>query len=297
MQLPGSRRRAPPCRTELVEIVTPRTNAAIITPAENFLAAISLPESFSLEIAATHSARWFLARAGSPAMRLHLEAQLAVAYPQAELRRLDIERYPGLDPARRGPDEQVAACSLVLRGPQYLPIRTFRDMEVDALHNARADPVLGILGALTDLPEGWRGLTQLVLRPAHDDWCRGYLRLAVEHPLASERATHGSDTSLAQVFAMAGLLVAGTLGIQGYHWYLDQDWPHLALLAGVLTRAAPVTALYRAGRGCAYVSGHLRATFSNLNVPLDSIHFLQKPFRSTELDDRIQTILSKRNEV
>src|SRR5919202_4813106 len=146
MPLPGRRRHMPLCQMELVEIVTPRTNNAMITPAENLFAAISLPGAFSLEIAATHTARWFLARASSPAMRHHLEAQLAVAYPQAHLRELDTVRYPGLDPARVGPDEQVAACTLVLRGAQYLPIRTFRDPEVDAAHSAQADPVLGILG-------------------------------------------------------------------------------------------------------------------------------------------------------
>jgi two-component system cell cycle sensor histidine kinase/response regulator CckA len=42
-----------------------------------------------------------------------------------------------------------------------------------------------------------------------------------------------------------------------------------------------------------YVSGHLRAT---IDLPVDSIYFLQKPFRSEELDDRIKAILSKRNE-
>jgi hypothetical protein len=225
--------------TELVEIVTPRTNAAMITPAENLFAAISLPEAFSLEIAATHTARWFLVRASSLAMRHHLEAQLAVAYPQAHLRGLDTVSYPGLDPARVGLDEQVAACTLRLRGPQYLPIRAFRDPEVDAVHNAQADPVLGILGALHDLPEGWRGLAQLVLRPAPEDWCRDYLRLAVEHPLAPERATHGADTSLAQVFGMAGLLVAGTLGFEGYHWYVMRDWMHLTLLVGSVSVGGP----------------------------------------------------------
>ncbi|MBV9280636.1 MAG: hypothetical protein JOZ41_11180, partial [Chloroflexi bacterium] len=54
---------------QLVEIVTPRTNTAIITPAENLFAAISLPEPFALEIAATHAERRFLAHAGSPSMR------------------------------------------------------------------------------------------------------------------------------------------------------------------------------------------------------------------------------------
>ncbi len=224
---------------ELVEIVTPRTNMATITPAENLIAAISLPEPFSLEIAASHHARWFLARAGSVAMRRHLESQVAVAYPQTELRPLDVERYPGLDPARVGPDEQVAACTLVLRAPAYLPLRTFRDSDVDAMRSAQADPVLGILGALDDLPDGWRGLTQLVLRPAADDWCRDYLRLAVEHPLASERATGRGDTSLTQVFALGGLLLAGTLSVQAYRWYRLGDWSHLGLLILALLLGVP----------------------------------------------------------
>jgi len=169
MRIAVERRRRPLPRPELVEVVTPRTNAATMTPAENLFAAIPLAEPFGLEIAATSGARWFLARAGSPAMRQHLEDQLGAAYPQAELRRLDLDRYPGLDPARLGPGEQVIACALALRGPQYLPLRTFRDAEVEATKSAQADPVLGILAALGDLPDGWRGLAQLILRPAPDE--------------------------------------------------------------------------------------------------------------------------------
>jgi len=130
------------------------------------------------------------------------------------------------------PEEQPLACTLVLRAPPYLPLRTFRDSEVEAGQNAQADPVLGILGALDDLPEAWRGLVQLVLRPAPDDWCRDYLRLTVEHPLASERSTGRADTSLTQVFGLAGLLVAGALAVQGHHWYVKHDWPQLAELLG-----------------------------------------------------------------
>src|SRR5215210_3211892 len=80
---------------ELVEIVTPRTNAAAITAAENLLASVSLPAPFSLEIGATAGQRWLLARAGTPAMRRHLEQQVGAFYPQAELRPLDCERVPG----------------------------------------------------------------------------------------------------------------------------------------------------------------------------------------------------------
>jgi hypothetical protein len=225
----------------LVGIVTPRTNAAMITPAENLLAAISFDEPFSLEIAALPEARWFLARAGSAAMLRHLADQLGVAYPQAELRPLDVTRYPGLDPARRRRSEQVAACTLGLRAPAYLPLRTFRDPELAADRAAQADPVLGILAALGDLPAGWRALSQLVLHPVPDDWCQGYLRLAVEHPLAAERAGGRADTSLTSVFLLAGLLGAGGVLFQATQWYAAGAWRPLGLL--VLGSVAGVPAL------------------------------------------------------
>jgi len=243
MPLSIRRRPSPVMHPELVEIVTPRTNAAVITPAENLLAAISLSEPFSLEITATSQARRFVARAGNLVMRKHLEDQLGVAYPQADLRHLDIDRYPGLDPAWCHPDERVAACTLTLRGPTYLPLRTFRDSDVVADRAAQADPVLGILGALSDLPPGWRSLSQLVLAPAPDDWCKEYLRLTVEHPLASERASAQADTSLAPVFMWAALLAAGCLAYQGYQWFSAGQWLPLALLVGGIGVGVPAAML------------------------------------------------------
>lgn len=237
------RRSAPVSHPELIEIVTPRTNAAVITPADNLLAAISLADPFGLEITATSEARRFVARAGTVAMRQHLEDQLGVAYPQAELRRLDVDQHPGLDPAWCQPDERAVARSLVLRGPGYLPLRTFRDNDVAADRAAQADPILGILGALSDLPPGWRSLSQLVLAPAPDDWCKEYLRLTVEHPLASERANAQADTSLAPVFMWAGLLAAGCLAYQGYQWFSSGQWLQLALLVGGIGVGVPAAML------------------------------------------------------
>jgi hypothetical protein len=228
----------------LVEVVTPRTNAAAVTPAENFFAAVSLPEPFALEIAATHDARWFLVRAGTQAMRAHVEDQLGVAYPQAELRRLDAARFPALDPARCAPDEQVAACALRLRRPPFLPLRTFTDRDAaadQAAHAAQADPLLPVLGAMGDLPAGWRALSQLVLRPVGDDWCRAYLRLAVEHPLAAERARSGA-ASLLPVYVVALLLGAGAVALQAALWYDAEDWGRLALLGAALAVLLPVLA-------------------------------------------------------
>ncbi|HEX2515516.1 MAG TPA: hypothetical protein VH257_12485, partial [Chloroflexota bacterium] len=237
----GAAKGVPAGQVELVEVVTPRTNAAAVAPAENFFAAISLSEPFALEIAATRDARWFLVRAGSPAMRAHIEDQLGVAYPQAELRRLDAARFPALDPARCAPDEQVAACSLRLRRPPFLPLRTFSDREAAADlagHAAQADPLLPVLGALGDLPPGWRALSQLVLRPVADDWCRAYLRLAVEHPLASERA-RGGAASLLPVYLLVLLLLGGAGAVQGALWYEAGEWVPLVLLGTALVGLLP----------------------------------------------------------
>lgn len=217
-------------------MVTPRTNAAVITPAEHLFGALGFDPgtegtadaALSLEIAGDSESRRFLARAGSSSARRDLVGQLGAAYPQASLRLLAADR----DPALVRPDEQTAACTLMLRHPPYLPLRTFRDDEVDAARAAQADPVLGILGAMGALPAGWRALSQLVLRPAPADWSRDYLRLALEHPLAAERqaGSSGADTSLGSVFALLALLLLGALGLQAAVWYRAHDWPHLALL-------------------------------------------------------------------
>ncbi|MFN8472760.1 MAG: type IV secretory system conjugative DNA transfer family protein [Anaerolineae bacterium] len=215
---------------ELVEVVTPRTNTASLTAAENFLAAISLPEPFSLEVAATGQARRFVMRVGSEAMRRHVAGQLGAAYPQAEIRPLNLTEHPDADPAVLRDGERGAACALVLRAPPYLPLRTFRDADVGE-GPTQSDPILGVLGGLADLPPGWRGLSQVMLRPAPDNWSEAYLRLAVEHPLAAERAASQADTSLTNVFLTAALLVAVAVSYQAYGWYTERNWLFLGLLA------------------------------------------------------------------
>jgi hypothetical protein len=111
--------------------------------------------------------------------------------------------------------------------------------------------MVGLLAALGNLPTGWRGLIQLVLRPASDDWCRNYLRLTVEHPLAQERERESihADTSLREVVALALLLVMGTLALQTYRWYRAGDILHLAelVVAGLVVMVALLWLLSRRG--------------------------------------------------
>lgn len=228
MRIAIERRRPVEAVSELTLIITPRANGATIAAAERLFAAATGAEPYSLDLAATGQERWFLLRAGTAIARRHLESHLAAAYPQAELRHLDVASVPSLDPALPGPDEQVLTCSLLLHQPPYLPLRTFRDGEADAARNPQADPVLGILESLAAVPDGWRALAQLVVSFVPADWCRDYHRLAVE-PTRSA-ASEGAG-SLAGVLFLAGLLAVGAVGLQGYLWYLARDWLHLALLA------------------------------------------------------------------
>src|SRR5438067_4350583 len=186
------RKPAVPAEVRIAEVVTPRTNLATLTSAENLFAAIGLAEPFSLEISADHDRRRFLVRAGNARVRQQLESQLGAAYPQAELRLFGPD---ATDPALCQPGEQVAACTLELRAAAFLPIRTFTDLDLDGERAAQADPVLGILSALGDLPSGWRGLSQLVLQSAPEDWCRDYLRRSVQHPLEHERVARPTDAA------------------------------------------------------------------------------------------------------
>src|SRR5206468_7291670 len=128
------------------------------------------------------------------------------AYPQAELRPL-----PQVDPAMCRAGEQVAACTLGLRAADYLPIKTFTDLDIDGERAAQADPVLGILSALGDLPADWRGLSQVVLQAAPENWCRDYLRRSVQHPLEHERIARPTDSAgplLGFVSALLGVVAA-----------------------------------------------------------------------------------------
>lgn len=213
---------------DVLEVVTPRTNVAALTSAENLFAALALSHPFSVDLAADAGSRRFLVRASGEGALQHLQTQLAAAYPQAELRRIPLE----LDPARLRDSERVAACVLRLRSPAYLPIRSFTDLDIDAQHSAQTDPLLGILGALGDVPPRWRGVSQLVLRPAPDAWSRDFERYSVQHPLEHERLPRATEGPALGIGFVGLLMLVLWLGLQAYSWYQAAQW--FELLAAAL---------------------------------------------------------------
>ena len=135
---------------DLVELISPRTNAASYTPTEHLFAALSREGGVSLEIGGDATARRFYARVAGPRARGLLNAQLSAAYPQTQARPAQV------DPARRQPGEQVAVVSLQLREPEYLPLRVLRDSELATDRAPQADPLLAVLAALGSMPPRWR---------------------------------------------------------------------------------------------------------------------------------------------
>ena len=159
---------------QLLEVITPRTNAALITPAENLCGSLTLETAtpgngpVALEIVADGERNRFFVRTERRAQQRRLQGQIGAAYPQATLRALEPASMPSGDPLHVGSDEQIACCALALRDRDYLPIRTFHDRDLDADSGApQADPVLGILRALDDLPQArGRHVADARARPA-----------------------------------------------------------------------------------------------------------------------------------
>ena len=235
------KRRRPVPAEHVLEVVTPRTNAARLSSAEHLFGTLvprgaHAPEPVSLEVVGDAEQRRFLVRTASAQELRRVAAQLGAAYPQAALRPFQSATFPTGDPARVGPDEQVASATLRLRAGDHLPLRTFDDRELDAgARSAQVDPLLAILGALADLPGGWRALAQLVVvAPAPHDWARAYQRLALECPLEQERRAD-TGPSLVGPLALLGLIGLYLAGSSASDAWSRGDWPWvLELVSGTL---------------------------------------------------------------
>src|SRR5882724_4640804 len=85
---------------QLLEVVTPRTNAALISPAENLCGALTLQTRgpgggpVALEIVADGERSRFLVRTESNLKQRQLQGQVGAAYPQAALRSLELATLP-----------------------------------------------------------------------------------------------------------------------------------------------------------------------------------------------------------
>ena len=221
-------------RPVLLAVTPPSTGERTLLGVENMLQAIAVPEPFSLELAGDVDGVTLMARCLDEQV---VRQQISTHYPQARIH----EVTPEDDPLRLDEDERAWSMTLRASGPEYVPLRTFRD---DDLLDPGSDPLIALLGALSDLNEGERVVARLMLRSLGPDWSQAHLEKAHKRPVQEPRdSTYSNQVRHHQsdVTTMAVLGVAALVGLRGYLWVRAGETWKAALLgvgmAAVLTVA------------------------------------------------------------
>ena len=210
----------------LLAVTPPRTGERTLLGVENLLQSIAVPEPFSLELAGDMDGVTLMARCLDDQV---VRGQMAAHYPQARIRNVD----PGDDPLRLGEGEQTWSITLRADGPEYVPLRTFRD---DDLLDPGSDPLIALMGALSALNEGERVVARLMLRSLGPDWSQGYLDKAHKRPgMEPREPAYTFQTKPLQMdgVTMAVLGIGALAALKGYLWVQDGEiWKAALLGAG-----------------------------------------------------------------
>ena len=214
----------------LLAVTPPRTGERTMLGVENMLQSIAVPEPFSLELAGDVDGVTLMARCLNDQV---VRGQVSAHYPQARIHEVSEQD----DPLRLVEGEEAWSMTLRASGPEYVPLRTFRD---DDLLDPGSDPIIALLGALSNLNEEERVVTRLMLRSLGPDWSQGHLEKAHKRPVPEPRDSSYSNQVRHQqtdVNAVAILGVAALIGLRGYLWVrAGETWK--AALMGVGVAAA-----------------------------------------------------------
>ena len=161
----------------LLAVTPPRTGERTLLGVENMLGSIAVPEPFSLELVGDMDGVTLLARCLDDQV---VRGQIAARYPQAQIHEIPAE----YDPLRLDKEEQAWAMTMRADGPEYVPLRTFRD---DDLLDPGSDPLIALMGALSNLNEGERVVARLMLRSMGPDWSESHLEKAHRRPVEDRR--------------------------------------------------------------------------------------------------------------
>ena len=193
----------------LLAVTPPRTGERTLLGVENMLGSIAVPEPFSLELAGDADGVTLLARCMDAQV---VRGQIAARYPQAQIRQLQAED----DPLRLAEGEEAWSMTLRADGPEYVPLRTFRD---DDLLDPGSDPLIALMGALSNLNEGERVVARLMLRSLGPDWSQAHLEKAHTRAVEERRdPSYTYQTKPLQIdgVTMAVLGVAALVALKGY---------------------------------------------------------------------------------
>ena len=119
-------------------------------------------------------------------------------------------------------------------GPEYVPLRVFRD---DDLLDPGSDPLIALLGALSALRPGERVVARLLLRSLGPDWSQAHQRKAHEPAVRERNDSYQISESRrhrVEIAGMAALGVGGLAFFKGYQWWqAGEEWKAAALGAGI----------------------------------------------------------------
>ena len=216
-----------PNRPVLLAVTPPRTGERTLLSVENMLGSIAVPEPFSLELVGDMDGVTLMARCIDDQV---VRGQIAVRYPQARI----VEVSPEDDPLRLREGEEAWGMTLRASGPEYVPLRTFRD---DDLLDPGSDPLMALLGALSDLNEGERVVARLMLNSLGPDWSQQYMEKAEQQP-ATQPQDSGYSNQVkhhqTDVTNMAILGVGALVALKGYLWVkAGETWKAVLLGLGV----------------------------------------------------------------
>ncbi len=214
----------------LLAVTPPREGERTLLGVENLLGSIAVPEPFSLELAGDADGVTLLARCLQDRV---VRGQIAARYPQAQIQRIPDED----DPLNLYEGEQAWSMTLRADGPDYTPLRTFRD---DDLLDPGSDPLMAVLGALSNLNEGERVVARMMLNSLGPDWSQGHQEKAHKRPVEDRRdPSYTYQTRPLQMdgVTMAVLGVGALAALRAYLWVqAGETWK--AILMGVSVGAA-----------------------------------------------------------
>ena len=208
----------------LLAVTPPRTGERTLLGVENLLQSIAVPELFSLEIAADMDGVTLLARCQDDQV---VRGQLSAHYPQARIREVPVDEDPIF--VHRG--EQAWGMTLRADGPEYVPLRTFRD---DDLLDPGSDPLIALMGALSELEQGERVLCRLLLRSLGPDWSQAHQVRAHRQAVPDNREpsyTYQTKPLQLDGVTMAVLGAGALAALKGYLWVQDGEYLKASLLA------------------------------------------------------------------
>ena len=221
----------------LLAVTPPRTGERTLLGVENLLQSIAVPEPFSLELAGDADGVNLLARCQDDQV---VRSQLTAHYPQARIRQVPLDD----DPIFVHTGEQAWGLTLRSGGPEYVPLRTFRD---DDLLDPGSDPLLAVIGSLSSLRPGERVLARLLLRSLGPEWSQAHQQRAFKNS-GQQRPdpsyTYQTKPLQLDGVTMAVLGVGALIALRGYLWVQDGE-----ILKATLLGLGAVSGLAVAGWG------------------------------------------------